>query len=314
MKLKAAFTKNPRLEPLLDGSISTEEIEFEWEIASLASLQLRHLKENTFDLFEFSLSGYLVTREKPELAHLGWIALPIFLSKALSPFELCVNVRSGIHTWEDLAGKRVAVPDFHMTTVIWLRIMLRHLYGIQPADITWINVRRPTERHSSLMGFRQPPGVSLLDIEAGTSLNQMLERGEVDVALGTISESPNVRRLLGTHQAKQILATFFQQTGATPVNHVAIVQHHLLPLAPVLYDLLERAKQESYRRAWQAAEAYLLFPSDDFARQADIFGQDPFPSGVAANRRMLELLWEQLLAEGQIETPLALEDAFAEQG
>jgi hypothetical protein len=29
---------------------------------------------------------------------------------------------------------------------------------------------------------------------------------------------------------------------------------------------------------------------------------------------MLELLWQQLLAEGQIETPPVLEDAFAEQG
>lgn len=37
----------------------------------IAYLQLRQIKENSFDLFEFSLSSYLMVPVKPELANLG---------------------------------------------------------------------------------------------------------------------------------------------------------------------------------------------------------------------------------------------------
>lgn len=321
MLLKIAFMDNPRLQPLLDGSIRPEGVEFAWEFGHPAALNLRHLTENPFDVFEFSLSGYLVVQDRPQWAHLGWTSIPIFLSKAFLPLELCVNNRSGISSWADLAGKRVGLPDYNMTASIWMRIMLRHLYGIQPADITWINGRRPHQRHSTMIGFHETPlhGVRLLELEEGTSLNELLRRGEIDAAFGdrqvaAISEGPDVRRLLNPEQERQLIEDFARQTGAAPVNHTVVVQQRLLAqhpqLAGELYHAFEAAKQESYRRALQSAEAYLLFPQADFARQADTFGEDPYPSGLAANRVMLDMLSEQLVFEGQIQQRLPVENLF----
>ncbi|HZO76319.1 MAG TPA: hypothetical protein VFB60_29240 [Ktedonobacteraceae bacterium] len=65
MRLKIAFMHNPRLQPLLDHRVSSEEIAFDWEIGHPAALNLRHLTENPFDVFEFSLSGYLVVNDRP---------------------------------------------------------------------------------------------------------------------------------------------------------------------------------------------------------------------------------------------------------
>lgn len=324
MRLKAAFMHNPRLQPLLDGSFRPEDIEFDWEFGHPAALNLRHLTENPFDVFEFSLSGYLVVNDRPAWAHLGWTSIPIFLSKAFLPLELCVNEHARIRGWSDLAGKRIGLPDYNMTASIWMRIMLWQLYGIRPEDITWFNGRRPSQRHSTMIGFHEPPPrgeVRVHELEHGVSLNDMLTRGEIDAAFGDysvapVNAGPHVRKLLDHEQGRQLITDFARKTGTIPVNHVVIVQRRLLAqhpqLARVLYDGFEEAKQQSYKQALQAAEAYLLFPSGDFARQAATFGEDPYPSGIHANRAMLDLLIAQLLYEGQFEHRPSIDNLFAE--
>lgn len=324
MRLKTAFMHNPRLQPLLDNSVRSEEIAFDWEFGHPAALNLRHLTENPFDVFEFSLSGYLVVNDRPNWTHLGWTSLPIFLSKAFLPLELCVNEQASIRSWADLGGKRIGLPDYNMTASIWMRVILRQLYGIQPEDIIWINGRRPSQRHSTMIGFHEPPplsGVQVQELEPGASLNEMLRRGEIDAAFGDyqvapVDEGPSVHKLLNQEQARQLMMDFARKTGTTPVNHTVIVQRRLLAgqpqLAQALYDVFERAKQQSYERALQAAEAYLLFPGGDFAQQAAIFGADPYPSGISANRTMLEMLIEQLFSEGQLAQRPSIESLFAE--
>lgn len=321
MRLRAVFMENPRIQPLLDGSVGAEGIAFDWELGHPAGLYLRHLRENAFDLFEFSLSGYLVAKDRPAWAHLGWTALPVFLSKAFLPLELCVNTRAGLQSWADLAGKRIGLPDYNMTAAIWLRVMLRELYGIAASDITWVNGRRPDQRHSTLLGFNETvPGVAVRELEPGASLQSLLERGELDAAFGDgqvapVNETAQVRRLFDAAQAMQVIAEFAQKTGTTPINHTAVLKERVLAEHPqaaqTLYALFEQSKQEAYRRARQASEAYLLFPDLAFARQEQLFGADPYPAGIAANRHMLELLIEQLVSEGQIQRPASIEHLFA---
>lgn len=322
MHLNIAFSHNPRLQPLLDGTIQLEGIELDWRLDHPTALFLDHLKKNAFDAFEFSLSGYIVAKQREAWSHLGWIALPIFLSKTFWPLELLVNTRSGIHTWADLAGKRIGVPDFNMTAAIWLRIMLKHLYGIQPKDITWFNGRRPSQRHSTLLGFNDHPrDVRLHELAEGESLNNLLVRGEIDAAFGDgaymvpLQEEGDVSRLLSSEQALQILTDFMQQVGITPVNHILLIQERLLEqpqLARLLYDAFEASKQEAYRRIQRMADTYLFLPENAFAQQAALFGEDPYPSGLAANHKMLTVLIEQLIAEGQLSSPLQIKQLFAE--
>ena len=322
MRLNVAFSHNPRLQPLLDGSIQPEGIEFNWHLDHPTALFLDHLKKNAFDAFEFSLSGYIVAKNRDAWSHLGWIALPIFLSKTFWPLEMLVNTRSGIRTWADLAGKRVGIPDFNMTAAIWLRIMLKQLYGIGPEDISWYNGRRPSQRHSTLLGFNDHPSdVMIYELAEGRSLNDLLLRGEIDAAFGDgaymvpIYEDQQVSRLLSSEQALQILRDFMQQVGITPVNHILVIQEKLLKqphLVRLLYDVFETAKQEAYRGARQLADAYLFLPEHAFAQQATLFGEDPYPSGLAANRKMLTVLIEQLISEGQLKQPVQMKHLFAE--
>ncbi|MDP2267585.1 MAG: ABC transporter substrate-binding protein, partial [Deltaproteobacteria bacterium] len=91
---------------------------------------------------------------------------------------------SGITSLADLRGKRVGVPDYHMTAAIWMRIVLRELYGIRPEDIEWFNCRPPGVSHGTGIGERLAPGIRLKRARQAGELEDMLSRGEFDAAYG----------------------------------------------------------------------------------------------------------------------------------
>ena len=79
MLLKCAFSNNPRVQPLVDGTVRIEGVECEWLRGSPANLHLRHLNEDACGVFEFSLSNFMIVRDRPERRQrLRWLAGPIF--------------------------------------------------------------------------------------------------------------------------------------------------------------------------------------------------------------------------------------------
>ena len=83
-------------------------------------------------------------------------------------------------------------------------------------------------------------------------------------------------------------------------------------LPETLFEAFEQSKLEAYRRARAAQATYLLFPGQDFDRQAEMFGPDPYPSGLSANRRMLEMAAHESWEEGLTSHPANPEGLFAE--
>ena len=324
MRLKCAFSNNPRVQPLIDGAVGIEGAECEWQRGSPANLHLRHLKENSCDLFEFSLSNFLIVRDRPERREqLRWQAVPIFLSKATMWLRqnIYVHVDSGIRTLADLKGKRFGVPDFQMTAAVWMRIVLRQLYGITPEDIFWVNGRPPSHTHGEGTTDYLAPGIRLRKLDGSESLDALLQRGEVDAAYGDndiadVKPSASVRRLFAPGDATEIIAAFRAKTGITPVNHTLMMQERLVQQHPELpmkiFHAFEQSKQEAYRRGRQTAAGYLVFPADHFAKMDALFGEDPYPSGLAANRLMLKTVAEQVYLEGLVRELPDTESLFAE--
>jgi 4,5-dihydroxyphthalate decarboxylase len=316
MKLKMAFHQNPRIRPLVDGTVPLDGYEMDWHVGHAAQLHQWHLPENACDVFEFSISNYLITKDKitrGERTHLRWLAIPTFLLKAAMWLEFYVHADSGIQTFADLKGKRIGIPDFQMTAGVWMRIVLRELYGIRPQDVAWVN-GRTAEQTDSLA-----PGVELRRLQPGERLNDLLQRGEIDGAYGD-SASANVEpsekvRLLPFEIGRQTFRDYYAKTGMTPVNHILLMQERLLEhdaaLPMKLYDTFERSKQVAYERARQAAEAYFLFPEMTFADAAAEFGADPYPPGLTTNRRMVQTVIDELLDEGLIRQPPQIDVLFA---
>jgi len=121
IKLKVGHSPNPRLQPLIDGAVTIEGVELEWQFEYPGALFHHQLTENCFDLFEFSISDYLIVTARPAWAHLGWQALPVFMSKPLSLLlRFYVHEGSGIRDFKDFRGKRFGMPDYGMTAAVWV--------------------------------------------------------------------------------------------------------------------------------------------------------------------------------------------------
>ena len=186
MNLKLGLTKNPRVEPLIDGRVKSSEVAFDVTVTTPPELFYRNLKYDEFDVFEMSISEYLITRERRGSDKWQWIALPIFPAKALVWLGLFVNTAANIKSLADLRGKRVGVPDYVMTAALWLRIFLRDLYGIRPQEISWHIGRIKEFSHGALLGLdkESPAGVSITWLTEYQTFDAMLDCGEIDAAYG----------------------------------------------------------------------------------------------------------------------------------
>src|SRR5579862_2587492 len=309
-KLKFGHSPNPRLQPLVDGAVKVEGVEFEWDFSSPGPLFHKQLVENYYDVFEFSISDYLIVSSRPGWDHLGWVALPVFMSKPLGLLvRLYANESSGVRSFADFKGKRFGVPDYGMTAAVWLRIMLRVLHGIQAQDITWYNGRPADQRHGRLLDIDHAlaPGLELINCEREGELNELMQAGKMDIGMADgisvpIQPTSNVQ-LFGTpRRVRDFVAEIYKARKVTPVNHTLAIKRKLLDgdpsFAQRLYAACQASKEEAYKRAEAGAAGYLLFPEEAFQDQAALFGEDPFPFGLEANRATLEHIAEQQRLDG----------------
>ena len=336
MNLKLGLTKNPRFEPLIDGTVKSERIRPQITVTTPPELFYRNLKNDEFDVFEMSLSEYIITREQAPGDRWRWCALPIFPAKAFVWLGLFVNTAAGIKTLADLRGKRVGVPDYVMTAALWMRVFLRELCNIQPGEISWYIGRTPDLSHGGLLGIntKPPAGVTLTWLTKAQSFDVMLDHGDIDLAYGfaprhdpRLQTIANIDRYGGTplegnprlkklfsDGGRAVVQAFFDKTGVVPANHVIVAQRRLLEdnpwLASELIKLFSASKQCAYDRQARQGPAYLYFDGNDPASQAAVFGDDPFPFGVSNNRRMLEMLFRNSHEEGLTRKLARIEDVF----
>ena len=335
LDLKLGLTKNPRFEPLVDGTVKSAKLNLDIVVTTPPELFYRNLKNDEFDVFEMSLSEYLITREQAKGERWQWRALPIFPAKAFVWLGLYVNTAAGIHSLQDLRGKRVGVPDYVMTAALWFRVFLRELHGIEPRDISWFIGRTQDLSHGGVLNAeaRPPAGVSLTWLTAAQTFDVMLDKGEIDAAYGFAPRhdpklfSLNIDRYGGTPLEDNprlgklfsdggcaVIQSFFKQTAIVPANHVIVAQRRLLEqqpwLAGELLQLFSASKHTAYEKSRFGAPAYLYFEAMDRTEQAALFGDDPFPFGIAKNRAMLETLFRSSHEQGLTQNPAKIEEVF----
>ena len=73
--------------------------------------------------------------------------------------------------------------------------------------------------------------------------------------------------------------------------------------------------QEAYRMTKEmgiriAGFGYLLFEARDFQEQAAFFGEDPFPMGIKANEKMLNILFKNAFDQGLTKRQIKIEEVF----
>jgi 4,5-dihydroxyphthalate decarboxylase len=336
LRLTIGFSDNPRLDPLKDGTVKPQNIELEFVTLEPGTLFWRNLAYDEFDASEMSISETLLARERGDGTKWDWSALPVFLSRGHHWPNLYVNANSGIAGLGDIRGKRIGVPDYDMTAALWFRITLKDLYGIEARDNIWFNGRTKELSHVGALGLDKegPRGVEHHWLSADQTLDQMLDRGEIDACTairpqsrvtagdptvidrwgGTAIEgNPRLKKLLDDN-GKSVVLEFYRKTGCFQPNHHVIVQNRILrehPWAALeLYDAFRRSKEIAYERARRHEATRVYFPGQDFAEQSAVIGGDPYPLGLAAMGRNIERAIKGSVEQGLLTRPLALDDIY----
>src|SRR5205807_769966 len=141
-----------------------------------------------------------------------------------------------------------------------------------------------------------PPGISLTSVPDRT-LVDMLEAGDLEAIIVPRPparfhdpESPIVR-LFRDYRAVE--ADSFEATGVFPIMHVVAIKSDVYDahpwIGPNLMTAFEEAKRRSFRRLSDVSASWLPIPwgFDCLPRAQALLGDDPWPYGVAPNRRTL---------------------------
>jgi len=336
LRLMLAFSDNPRVQPLRDGVVKPQNIDLDFITLDPSDLFYRNLFYDEFDVSEMSISETLLARERTDGKKWDWSALPVFLSRGHHWPYLYVNTNSGIAGLADIKGKRIGVPDYDMTAALWFRITLKDLYGIEAGNNIWFNGRTKELSHGGALGLDEtgPVGITHHWLTADQTLDVMLDRGELDACTairpqsritagdptvidrwgGTqITGNPRLRKLL-VDNGKAVVSEFYRKTGFFHANHHVIVQNRILHdypwVALELVNAFQRSKEMAYERARRQESTYLYFPGKDREEQRAIFGEDPYPLGLAAMGRNIERAIQGSLEQGLLTKPLRLDQIY----
>ena len=329
-KLQLSFISafNERVDPLMKGVVQAEGIEIVPTYSHPSETFWRQLKYQEFQVGEMSMSSYLIARERG----FDMIALPVFPSRRLFHTEISYHVDSGIKKPEDIAGKRFGVGEYQQTAALWQRGILEHDFGVSQHKVHWYMERTEELSHGGQTGFTPAPGISFQRIPTDKSMASMLVNHELDVA-AINSPWKNVPTFIGRSQqipgsggdwskVKPLFADrmaeggrFFRKWGFLPVNHAYTIRGDIYKKYPWvafnLYTGFVKAKQHFNAKFLDAIPSALFFGKEYLTKTQELFGSDPYPYGVKANRKMIQTLIDFSHEQGLITKKPTVEELFA---
>jgi len=301
-----------RTHALMTGAVRPEGIELEYIAGLPNDIFRRMFAGEQVEASELSASNYVMERARGVDR---FVALPIFPSRVFRHNTIYVNADAGIERPEDLAGRQVGLPEYLQTANFWVRGILQHEYGVAPETIHWVRAE------SEKLPYPLPSNLDVTDAPHGRELGDLLEAGEINALIhlhkpaAFVAGSPRVRRLFPDY--RQAEADYFRRSGHFPIMHLVVLQREVYErdrtVARHLYDAFCAAKRESYTLARQSGFLSTEFPLQvAYVEETQtLFGDDPFPYGMARNRHTMQALVQYVHEQGMIDRPMDLEELFA---
>jgi 4,5-dihydroxyphthalate decarboxylase len=266
------------------------------------------LQYREFDVSEMSLSNYTTLLDK---GNSPFIAIPVFPSRVFRHSGVYVRADSTIERPEDLKGRRVGVGDYQMTAAVWVRGFLAHEYGVMPEDVTWVV-------GSPIRSIRPPDGVRLEILPPDTTLEAMLERGEID-ALSSVmiphGLGKTFRRLF--REPRKVERDYYRKTRIFPIMHTFVLKTELYERKPWLavsfYRAFCRARDLAYAQMYDtnALTVGLPWVIDEVEEAREIFGREIWDYSIEGSRPTLDALVAYLDEQKLSRRRMSVEELFA---
>jgi len=281
MTLQAMFGNYPNIAALKDGRMHSELVDFDFAEVKIANNHFKQIvREAKYDVGELAIATYLQARsfDKP------YVLLPAVLVARGQHHTIAYNAERGALSPSDLAGKRIGVRAYTVTTVTWVRGMLADEYGLDLNKVEWVTFEDPhvAEYRDPDIAARAAPGKELV---------QMLLDGEIDAAVvGDKLPDPRLKHLIPDHEAAA--QRWVQKHGGIPINHMVVVRAELSKLRPDVVEEVFRLLRESKELAGPPKNP------------------EPLRFGVEACRPVLEAMIGYAYKQGLIPKPLSVDDLF----
>jgi 4,5-dihydroxyphthalate decarboxylase len=278
----------------------------------------RAFRYQEFDISELSFSSFIRTVAAGNSAYIG---VPAFVSRIFRHSGIYVRTGAGIRTPADLRGKRIGVPEYQITAVVWMRGLMQHEYGVAPSEMHWRSGGQEEAGRHERTPLQPIPGVDLQSIGEHQTLVGMLREGELDALFTARAPSsflngePHIARLFpNTREAEQ---AYYKKTGLFPIMHLIGIRKSLVAQYPWLPTSVYKAFCEAKAlaiadlRDVNALMVTLPWLEAEANATAAVMGQDFWRYGVAENLPEIEALTRYAHEQGLVDRRVAVEELFA---
>ncbi len=263
VRLSTLLGDYPVTRALRTGAIRSEYVSLDFaDVKVPSSAFKRVVRQLDFDVAELAIVTFLIAK-----AHGKPLALlpAVIMARFQHPLIL-YNIERGPLAPGDLAGRRVGVRSYSVTTGAWIRGILADDYGLDIERVKWV-----TFEEAHVAEFRDPPSVERAP--EGRKILDMLLAGDIDAAIVGDAAVPDARIRPLIADPAAAASAWHRKYGALQINHLVVVKESLSRSDP-------RAVQEVYR---------MLLASKQ-AMEPPVAGKlDLNPFGIEANRRNLEV-------------------------
>ena len=272
----------PNTQALKKGEVRSDLVDFDFvEVKVANNLFKQIVRDAKYDFAELAIVTYL----QAKAAGKPYILLPAVLVSRGQHHTIAYNADRGPLSPSDLAGKRVGVRAYTVTTGTWVRGILAEDYGVDLDKVEWITFEDPhvAEYVDPKAIKRAPPGKELL---------QMLLDGELDAAVvGDKLSDPRLKHLIPDPEGAAL--KWAQRHGGVPINHMAVVRTELSKSRP---DVVK--------------ELFRLLVASKQAGKPGTGVLEPLRFGVEACRPTLEVIIDYCARQGLIPRKLAVDELF----
>ena len=342
MHLSFACTPYDRVLPLINGEVKPDGITLDYMGApgGVPRIFYEQIKFQRYDLSEMSMSSFL--RMRP--TGWGYRMLPVFHNRNFSYTYIHIRKGAGIRQGhpEDLKGKRIGIGDYQQTLGLWTRGTLQGEFGVKPQDMVWYQERGQHFSHtgaSAEAGLAVPKNVKLH--YSTVDFNTMFLKGDLDAVTGlglrkrrigmgnggerggglslgrrqADAKEPNITTLFPDVRKEAV--RYFKKYGVYQPHHTTAIRETILDEHPwvalSLMNAFEESKKLAIQRLAQNLPTLMVF-AQHYVRDIDeVFGPDPFPYGIKANAKAIDMAQTFSVEQGLTERKQPLDEIFPKE-
>jgi 4,5-dihydroxyphthalate decarboxylase len=307
-----------RVRALIDGRVKVEGCDVNYITMPVEECFERAFFHGEFEVAEIGFSPFLIALSRGPTPY---VAVPVFLSRMFRHSAVYIRTDRGINGPAELRGKRIGVPEYQMSAVMWFRGYLHDEFGIAAKDINWVQAGLENPGRRDKFPLNLPDGFPLSS-RSDVALSKLLADGELDAVISARTPSsyankhPKVRRLFPDYRTVE--RDYYKKTGIFPIMHALGIRRDIYDgnkwLAASLYKAFLQAKRLADAEFVETTALKIGLPwvTAEYEATAQAMGHDFWSYGVDANRETLATMARYSHEQGLAVRLVDVDEMFAE--